>query len=314
MDVVVTQLTAVEIVSYFIGQRINEMSMKDINKQPTLLEKAKDRKRTARKKSGQKRTEGIVKAGLILSAALTIIYLTIAIYNALVGWGWHPILAGGVALFVGVIAIVPGEMAVNLWMDRLQTDRDITGGQIAVAWFGGISAVLASAVATISFFAFILDNFSPGWYDNETAASVNLISVGASWMIFLTCIFLYKALSIASKQNKRLAEARNDMKEADADMLEALAQAKREATDRMLAQLEDAGVFLDNAFTHLGQEIEITDERRQTIERGMKPTEDPLLNGAAPKNKNEALGFGRPTVPTDEQIADFLERHPQYRS
>jgi len=184
-----------------------------------------------------------VNVGLAISAILTVIYLMLLVDEA-AGlpdpWG---LLFG---LLVGVVAIVPAELALVIWRARLAADGAITTGQRVTAVVAMILAGVFSALTTSSFFSYFLPQLFAESY-LTVAPALNVGAIVGSWIVFIMAIVAYSVFSRQTQQNLSQARAFQSVFDARMVVLRSAAEAIHLEAERMVTDMNDRGVFRADA-------------------------------------------------------------------
>lgn len=184
-----------------------------------------------------------VNAGLAISAILTIIFLMLLTAEA-TGlpdpWG---LLFG---VLVGIVAIIPAELALVVWRARLASDGAITTGQRATAVIAMILAGLFSALTTSSFFSWTLPGLFPDAY-TRIAPTLNVSAIVGAWVTFIMSVVAYSVFSRQTQQNLSQAKAHQSVFDARMVVLKSAGMAIRIEAEALIKDLNERGVFAEDA-------------------------------------------------------------------
>jgi hypothetical protein len=218
-----------------------------VNEKPiasqSLADKAEERDRQASGRTAATVAGWLVGIGLFVSAALTIFYLTLLVQAAAGLPDPYGYLFG---LLVGIVAIVPAELALIIWRSRLDSDQAITNGQRATAVTAIILAGVFSAATTGSFFSYFLPQLFPPSY-LTIAPAINVIAIVGSWIIFLLAIVAYSVFSRQTQQNLAQAKAQQGIFDARMDVLRSAGEAIRAEAENLITAMDEHGIFGEDA-------------------------------------------------------------------
>ncbi|NJN55423.1 MAG: hypothetical protein HC804_12115 [Anaerolineae bacterium] len=211
------------------------------------------------------RTELGQVLGLVLSSLFTVIYMVVALGGGLIEFGWSNVAAYMIGGLLGVAAIMPGEAGVWVWKTKLKADAEINDTQVFVAWAAGLSAAISAAISTVSFFAYLLQPLMPGWYNPETASGINVVNIAVGWAIFCIAVFVYSASGDAAKHNKERAKALNLIRDSKDRMIAGIAGGVDSQTEKVLAMMDQQGLFLVDALHEVGETMGLSNSRMDQI-------------------------------------------------
>jgi hypothetical protein len=266
--------------------------MSDFDGQKTLLEQAnqRDSELWSRVMSG---VSGVlVNLGIAISAVLTVVYLTLLVEEAAGLAAPYGYILGAV---VGFVAVIPAEMAMIVWRERLANDRGITPFQRWTAVFSMIFAGIFSALTTSSFFSYFLPQLFPASYI-EIAPTLNVVAIVGAWIAFIMGVAFYSIGSHKTKQNVKEGQALNDIHEAQMDSLRAYAQAIRLASQGTMDTLNEGGFFTLDGLRLIANTTHV-DPRRLGI--GNEAEAGPSAEGRVTIDQ-EAARPARPAGPATE--------------
>jgi hypothetical protein len=205
----------------------------------SLSERADERERGETLRFMTRVAGGLVNLGLVVSAVLTVIYLMLLVDDAMTLPDPYGLLFG---LLVGIVAIVPAELALIVWRERLAGDAAITSGQRATAVTALFLAGIFAALTTSSFFSYFLPQlFSPSYI--AIAPALNVGAIVGSWVVFIMAIVFYSITSRETKQNLSQAKAEQSMFDARISVLKAAAEAIRTDAENTINAMEQNGIF-----------------------------------------------------------------------
>jgi hypothetical protein len=205
----------------------------------SLSERADERERSDQLRNMTKAAAWLVGLGLVVSAVLTVFYLTLLVNDAAGLPDPYGVLLG---LLVGIVAIVPAELALIVWRERLAGERNITGGQRATAVTALFLAGIFAALTTSSFFSYFLPQlFTPGYI--AAAPMLNVLAIVGSWIVFIMAIVFYSITSRDTTQNISQAKAFQAMFDARMSVLKSAAEAIRTDAENTINAMEKGGVF-----------------------------------------------------------------------
>jgi hypothetical protein len=205
----------------------------------SLTERADERERSDQLRTMTKVASGLVSMGLVVSAGLTVFYLTLLVNDAAGLPDPYGVLLG---LLVGVVAIVPAELALVVWKERLAGQENITGGQRTTAVTALFLAGIFAALTTSSFFSYFLPQlFTPGYI--AAAPMLNVAGIVGAWVVFIMAIVMYSITSRETNQNLSQAKAFQAMFDARMSVLKAAAEAIRTDAENTINAMEQGGVF-----------------------------------------------------------------------
>ena len=205
----------------------------------TLEERADEREAAARNRTMTKVAGALVNLGLAVSALLTIAYLTLLTQEAaglLDPWGY---VLGGL---VGVVAIIPAELGLIIWRERLAGERQITSFQRGTAVVAMLLAGVFSALTTSSFFSYTLPQLFPPSY-LAIAPTLNVGAIVGAWIVFILAVVFYAVSSRETQQNLASAAAFQSMFDARVAVLRSSAEAVRTGAQNTVVAMEQMGVF-----------------------------------------------------------------------
>ena len=209
----------------------------------SLEERADERERIGNWRAAAAVASALVNVGLAISAILTVIYLMLLVDDAAGLPSPYGLLFG---LLVGVVAIVPAELALVIWRARLAADDTITTAQRVTAVVAMLAAGMFSALTTSSFFSYFLPQLFPLSY-MAVAPALNVGAIVGSWVVFILAIVAYSIGSRQTQQNLSQAKAHQAVFDARMTVLKSAAEAIRIEAEAMVKQMDDAGVFRDDA-------------------------------------------------------------------
>jgi hypothetical protein len=209
----------------------------------------------------------LIGLGLVLSSFFTVVYMVLAFGGALLGLGWAALGAYGLGALLGVAAVVPGELALFVWRVKLQSDPDINGLQIGIAWFAGLAGAISAAVSTVSFFAYVLSGLMPAWYDPAVANGVNIVNVAASWAVFGISMFVYAGASSRAAQNRERARAAGLIKAGQNKMMIGIAGGIQDQIIQTVAAMAERGAFSPDAVNMIAGEMGLDGDRLAAVKR-----------------------------------------------
>lgn len=209
----------------------------------SLAERADERERAANWRTAAGVASVLVNVGLAISAILTVIYLMLLVDAAAGLPSPYGLIFG---LLVGVVAVVPAELALVIWRARLASDDAITKAQRITAVIAMIAAGVFSALTTSSFFSYFLPQLFPPSY-MAIAPALNVGAIVGSWVVFILAIVAYSVGSRQTQQNLSQAKAYQAVFDARMTVLTSAAEAIRIEAENMVNQMDQAGVFRDDA-------------------------------------------------------------------
>jgi len=245
--------------------------MNPIKEQKTIFNQAQESMRSEEAASSNGKAETGIMLGLALSSLFTIIYMIVALGGSLVGLGWASLVAYIIGGLLGLAAIMPGEAAVWIWKTKLQSDYEINGTQVTVAWISGLAAAVSAAVSTVSFFAYLLQGLMPGWYNPDTAAGVNVANIAVGWAIFGLAVFVYYAAGDSSKRNRNRAKALHVARTAQDQMIAGIAQGTKDKIEELIQGMGENNIFVDDALEQVARAMGLNDERTKQVRDLAKP-------------------------------------------
>jgi F0F1-type ATP synthase assembly protein I len=209
----------------------------------SLAEMADDRASVAMGRSAAAVAGAMVNVGLLVSAFLTVFYLTLLVDVAAgLASPWGYILG----LLVGVVAVVPAEMGMVIWRARLASDPEITTGQRVTAVTAMIAAGIFAALTTSSFFSYFLPQLFPMSY-LAIAPSLNVGAIVGAWIVFILAIVSYSIFSRQTQQNLAQATAYQSVFDARMVVLKSAGEAIRLEAENMVNGMNESGVFRQDA-------------------------------------------------------------------
>ncbi len=209
----------------------------------SLSERADERERVGNWRAAAAVASALVNVGLAISAILTVIYLMLLVDDAAGLPDPYGLMFG---LLVGVVAIVPAELALVIWRARLAADDTITRAQRVTAVIAMLAAGMFSALTTSSFFSYFLPQLFPQSY-MAIAPALNVGAIVGSWIVFILAIVAYSIGSRQTQQNLSQAKAHQAVFDARMTVLKSAAEAIRIEAEAMVKQMDDAGVFKQDA-------------------------------------------------------------------
>lgn len=221
----------------------------------------------------------LVNVGIGISAFLTIFYLMLLVEEVIDLPSPYSYMMG---VLVGIVAIIPAEIALIVWRERLAGDVDITDWQKTAAVFGQVMAGLFSALTTSSFFSYFLPNLFPAAY-MAIAPALNVGAIVGSWIVFIMTIVVYDINSRQTKQNLAQADANQKVLDARLDVLKGAAQAIKEGAEGVISNMEDSGLFVEDAMNLIGDAL---GKNRDQIDSSASLPE-PVVQMAADGVQNE---------------------------
>jgi hypothetical protein len=287
------QETAVNIVTdeTAVSNQKRKRKMNPVKEQKTIFNQAQESMRTEEAASSNGKAETGIMLGLALSSLFTIIYMVVALGGSLLDLGWTEVLAYMIGGLLGLAAIMPGEAAVWIWKTKLQSDYEINGTQVTVAWIAGLASAVSAAISTVSFFAYLLQGLMPGWYDADTAAGVNVANIAVGWAVFGLAVFIYYAAGDSSKRNRNRAKALHVARTAQDQMIAGIAQGTKDKIEELIQGMGENNIFVDDALEQVARAMGLNDERTQQV-RNMAKSAPP--SQPAPQPPQEAPA-ARPT-------------------
>lgn len=209
----------------------------------SLSELADERDAVALGRSAAAVAGWAVNGGLVISAVLTVIYLMLLVDDATGLPDPYGLLFG---LLVGIVAIVPAELALVIWRARLAADGAITTGQRVTAVTAMIAAGVFSALTTSSFFSYFLPQlFSPAYL--AIAPALNVGAIVGSWVTFILAVVAYSVFSRQTQQNLSQAKAYQSIFDARMVVLRSASEAIHLEAENLVKDMNDRGVFRDDA-------------------------------------------------------------------
>lgn len=205
----------------------------------SLADRADERERANNWRTAAGIASFLVNVGLAISAILTIFYLMLLVNDAAGLPSPYGYLFG---LLVGVVAIVPAELALVIWRARLAADDTITKEQRVTAVIAMILAGVFSALTTSSFFSYFLPQLFPPSY-MAIAPALNVGAIVGAWVVFILAIVAYSVGSRQTQQNLSQAKAHQAVFDARMTVLKSAAEAIRIEAESMVDQMDQAGVF-----------------------------------------------------------------------
>lgn len=239
--------------------------MNPIKQQKTIFTQAEESMRSEEASSSNGKAETFIMLGLALSSLFTIIYMVVALGGSLMELGWAIVVAYLIGGLLGIAAIMPGEAAVWIWKTKLQSDYEINGTQVGVAWVAGLASAISSAISTVSFFAYLLQGLMPGWYDANTAAGVNVANIAVGWAIFGLSVFIYYAAGDSSKRNRKRAKALHVARTAQDQMIAGIAQGTKEKIEELIEGMGENNIFVDDALEQVAKAMGLNEDRTKQV-------------------------------------------------
>jgi hypothetical protein len=251
----------------------------NLKNEESLLVRAERHDQAEQSQTMTKVAGAMVGFGLIVSAILTIIYLTLLVYEAVAipGYGL------GLGILVGVVAVIPAELALLIWRERLAGERTITGLQRATAVSALLLAGIFSALTTASFFSYFLPQLFPAAYIS-VAPSLNVAAIVGSWIVFIMAISIYSISSRQTKQNLEEAKVLQKLFDARMGVLRGFGQAMVDKTQETVNDMERRGVFQRDALQLIGRALDMENSRLGLDEGDQvvidqAPDQTPTANG-----------------------------------
>lgn len=239
--------------------------MNPIKQQKTIFTQAEESMRSEEASSSNGKAETFIMLGLALSSLFTIIYMVVALGGSLMELGWAIVVAYLIGGLLGIAAIMPGEAAVWIWKTKLQSDYEINGTQVGVAWVAGLASAISAAISTVSFFAYLLQGLMPGWYDANTAAGVNVANIAVGWAIFGLSVFIYYAAGDSSKRNRNRAKALHVARTAQDQMIAGIAQGTKEKIEELIEGMGENNIFVDDALEQVAKAMGLNEDRTKQV-------------------------------------------------
>ncbi len=239
--------------------------MNPVKEQKTIFSQAQESMRSEEAASSNAKAEVGIMLGLSLSSLFTIIYMIVALGGSMIGFGWGEALSYVIGGLLGLAAIMPGEAAVWIWKTKLQSDYEINGTQVGVAWVSGLSAAVSAAISTVSFFAFLLQGLMPGWYQPETAAGVNIANIAIGWAVFGLAVFIYFASGDSSKRNRNRAKALHVARTAQDQMIAGIAQGTKDKINELIEGMGENNIFVEDALDQVANAMGLSEKRAQQV-------------------------------------------------
>lgn len=268
--------------------------MNPIKEQKTIFNQAQESMRSEEAASSNGKAETGIMLGLALSSLFTIIYMIVALGGSLLGLGWTTLLAYAIGFLLGLAAIMPGEAAVWIWKTKLQSDYEINGTQVTVAWISGLAAAVSAAISTVSFFAYLLQGLMPGWYDADTAAGVNVANIAIGWAVFGLAVFIYYAAGDSSKRNRARAKALHVARTAQDQMIAGIAQGTKDKIEELIQGMGENNIFVDDALEQVAKAMGLNEERTRQV-RGLAKGSKPAPTTPPLRRSQEEPQSTRPT-------------------
>lgn len=209
----------------------------------SLSERADERTRQESGRNMANVASWLVNIGLGISAFLTIVYLMLLV-DAAAGLPSPYGLIFGV--LVGIVAIVPAEMALVIWRARLSNEPTITRNQRATAVLAMLAAGVFSALTTSSFFSYFLPQLFPPSY-MAIASALNVGAIIGSWIVFILAIVFYGIFSRQTAQNLAQANAYQSVFNARMEVLKSAGEAIRIEAENLVKDMNTNGVFKEDA-------------------------------------------------------------------
>lgn len=231
----------------------------------SLAERADEREQRDGWRTASSIASFLVSVGLVISALLTMIYLMLLVDDAAGLPSPYGLLFG---LLVGIVAIVPAEIALVIWKTRLSNDAAITKEQRWTAVIAMVLAGIFSALTTSSFFSYFLPQLFPASYQ-AIAPSLNVSGIVGSWVVFLLAIVAYGIFSRQTQQNIKQADANQKVFDARMTVLKSAAEAINTAADNLVNDLEKKGVFAEDAWNLIMASLGMEDNRVERLGDGM---------------------------------------------
>jgi hypothetical protein len=163
---------------------------------------------------------------------------------------------------VGIVAIVPAELAMVIWKSRLDSDATITGEQRVAAVAALILAGIFSSLTTSSFFSYSLPQLFPAGY-LEIAPTLNIVAIVGSWIVFLMAVVAYSIFSRQTQQNLAQAKAQQGVFDARMSVLRSAGEAIRAEADNWINRMDDYGVFVEDAKRLIANSLNMEEDRVQ---------------------------------------------------
>ena len=279
----------------------------------SLSERADERERAGNWRTAATFAAGLVNVGLAISAILTVIYLMLLVDAAAGLPSPYGLLFG---LLVGIVAIVPAELALVIWRARLASDDTITTAQRVTAVVAMLAAGVFSALTTSSFFSYFLPQLFPASY-MAIAPALNVGAIVGSWVVFILAIVAYSIGSRQTQQNLSQAKAFQAVFDARMVVLKSAAEAIHIEAENMVTEMDNHGVFKEDArqliLASLGMDngrlAALTDGKKQSApapaqERARRLAADPEQFSLVDWAETAANGHGR----TNGNGANFTQR------
>lgn len=235
----------------------------------SLTDKADERSRVETGRAAANAAGWLVNVGIAVSAILTVIYLML-LTQAAVGlptpFNWI------FGLLVGVVAIVPAEMAMLIWLARIGNEIAITKSQQKIARAAVFMAGVFSALTTSSFFSYFLPQLFPAGY-LAIAPTLNVTAIIGSWIVFIMANVLWGMYSRQTKQNLAEAEAHQKIFDARFSVLKAAGEAIRVEADKLVKLMDEENVFSEDARQLILSSLGMDEDRSRLLEgNAVRPT------------------------------------------
>lgn len=231
----------------------------------SLAERADERAQRDNWRTASSVASFLVSVGLVISALLTMIYLMLLVDDAAGLPSPYGLLFG---LLVGIVAIVPAEIALVIWKTRLSNDAAITKWQRWTAVIAMVLAGIFSALTTSSFFSYFLPQLFPASYQ-AIAPSLNVSGIVGSWIVFLLAIVAYGVFSRQTQQNIKQADANQKVFDARMTILKSAAEAINTEADNIVNDMEKRGVFREDAWGLIMAALGMEDTRAARLSDGL---------------------------------------------
>lgn len=263
----------------------------------SLADKANERDKKEAGRAMSTVSGGLVNLCLIISAVLTIIYLMLIVEEATGLPSPYGYLLG---LLVGIVAVMPAEMALTVWRSRLNSDHLITGGQRNTAVIAIILAGLFSAATTSSFFSYFLPHLFPPSF-LAIAPSINVGAIVGSWITFLLAVVAYDVFSRQTQQNLAQAKANQGIFDARMDVLRSAGEAIREEAEKLINDMDEGGIFGEDALRLILNALGMGSDRLEGIDTP-QPGRPKQLQG---NGRKELTAPPRPEPTTKQEAAEM---------
>jgi fluoride ion exporter CrcB/FEX len=281
----------------------------------TLEDRADERDTIARNRTMTKVAGGLVNFGLVVSAILTMVYLTLLTEESaglIDPWGY---ILGGL---VGLVAVIPAELGLVIWRERLAGERHISSQQRWTAVVAMLLAGIFSALTTSSFFSYSLPQLFPPSY-LAIAPTLNVGAIVGAWIVFIMAVVFYSISSRDTQQNLASAAAFQAMFEARIAVLRSSAEAVRTGAENTITAMEQGGIFDRDARRLITGSLGIEQNRLDALPQ-QQPAQQPVNGRFHAHQDQQPTGTpsngGRPFgLPGGETIdlVDLAERQAAER-